>query len=488
MKMFHINKLVAFLLLIALSVVTGFGGNLIQTDPNEPNNNLTTATAIELPFFSEKLQIELADDLDYFSFQINHLARINIRLSSIAGLDPILRVLDSEGQLLTSADDTESRDARIEMVLTEGQYYVEASGFGVTTGTYRLQISTSNAPEDVELPFSSGPRDISSSSQQDAFSFSVDETTWIQADIDSIENNTRLDAMLILIDQRGQIVASNDDFDRLDPYLEIELQSGNYHIFIVGFGGSIGSYELFLQSVDVPSQRAPTSPEQIQGGPRTNTQDAPGHIELPFESEELSISPDNTRDAFSFQLEKETLVIANVDAAQIGSSLDAVLTLEDANGNVVASNDDSNGLDPKLQEIIGPGRYTLIVHGFNIFTTGIYVLHVQKTILTVGNELCVSSSLRTLNSDSWQLGRIEPGQQLQVVLEIEPDSEFVISLIEVISETPSVTIGIADTTISNVKGVLVYDVTGEKAKTFLVQVSSLSGSSDYSMCWSPNVQ
>jgi hypothetical protein len=65
-------------------------------------------------------------------------------------------------------------------------------------------------------------------------------------------------------------------------------------------------------------------------------------------------------DVFRFSGKAGQTIIAEVNAAQVGSALDSTLTLYDDAGHVLASNDDQNGVDSVLRvRLPSDGRYLL---------------------------------------------------------------------------------------------------------------------------------
>ena len=53
-------------------------------------------------------------------------------------------------------------------------------------------------------------------------------------------------------------------------------------------------------------------------------------------------------DVFSFKSDKDQRLICEVSAQRLGSRLDALLTLTDAAGKVLAQNDDTTGMDARI--------------------------------------------------------------------------------------------------------------------------------------------
>jgi hypothetical protein len=67
-------------------------------------------------------------------------------------------------------------------------------------------------------------------------------------------------------------------------------------------------------------------------------------------------------DAFRFHVEKDQRFVFDVIAQKFGSPLDALLTLTDANGNVLQRNDDANSADARIdQTFAAAGDYILFI-------------------------------------------------------------------------------------------------------------------------------
>ena len=70
------------------------------------------------------------------------------------------------------------------------------------------------------------------------------------------------------------------------------------------------------------------------------------------------IHSDGNVDVFAFELTEKTNLRVEIQAQQLGSGLDGILTLYHAAGSIIASNDDTAGTtDSKLDAALEPGRY-----------------------------------------------------------------------------------------------------------------------------------
>jgi Bacterial pre-peptidase C-terminal domain len=70
------------------------------------------------------------------------------------------------------------------------------------------------------------------------------------------------------------------------------------------------------------------------------------------------IHADGNVDVFAFELTEKASLRVEVQAQQLGSGLDSILTLYHATGAIIASNDDqAQTTDSKLESTLEPGRY-----------------------------------------------------------------------------------------------------------------------------------
>jgi hypothetical protein len=209
-----------------------------------------------------------------------------------------------------------------------------------------------------------------------------------------------------------------------------------------------------------------------------DTRDHATPIQLPFSEVKLSISPLGDRDIFSFSLDNFAYINIKLDAASIGSDLDAVLFVLDQNGESITSNDDANGADPEITVRLDAGHYYVLVEGFDGVSTGSYNVDVERQDLGE----CVNSNLADQGSASWTLGKVEPGSLIQVVLSGPADTDFDLLLIEVLNENPPVEAIVSSSQTSGSDESINYRVKGEKPREFIIQVQSFQGSGTYLLC------
>lgn len=205
----------------------------------------------------------------------------------------------------------------------------------------------------------------------DSFGFKVKAGEWLDARVESYTLMAKIDPVLRLLRTNGYQLAWNHDFGTLDPRLiwraprdeEVVLQifgflyPANAEIQLAGGPG--GVYRLHLAtSGNPPSDVCVESTEHEPNNSRTNAL----AIQLPS-LVVGTICPAGDEDRFRLALKKDQFIEANVEAAALGSPLDAWLKIEDNDGKEITRNDDAgNSRDPRLEwKAAADGEYYLVL-------------------------------------------------------------------------------------------------------------------------------
>lgn len=101
------------------------------------------ATTYFLPSFgSVSSAINFAGDSDTYRLDLASNQYYQWNLNSTSNLDPILSLVDSFGNIVASNDDTNGVNSQIQFITaTSGTYYLRASGFAQSVGSYSLSTS-----------------------------------------------------------------------------------------------------------------------------------------------------------------------------------------------------------------------------------------------------------------------------------------------------------------------------------------------------------
>jgi hypothetical protein len=134
-------------------------------------------------------------------------------------------------------------------------------------------------------------------------------------------SNENLDTILTLMGPNGKTVAENDDqqADVLTSRIVfMPTASGEYTVTVTGYDGAIGAFELFFtHGLDVG----------LSNDARTVEEDV------------VSLSVDQTSARYEIELAAEDIFVATTFA--LTADLDTTLVLHDAQGEILAQNDDS---------------------------------------------------------------------------------------------------------------------------------------------------
>lgn len=77
------------------------------------------------------------------------------------------------------------------------------------------------------------------------------------------------------------------------------------------------------------------------------------------------IDPEADLDFYALDVGEASVLVLDVDASEVGSALDPVLTLFDEGGTVIAFNDDFDGLDSRIRFGVPAGRYFVSIADFS---------------------------------------------------------------------------------------------------------------------------
>lgn len=202
----------------------------------------------------------------------------------------------------------------------------------------------------IELDFYS-PELTITRNDVDWFRFDLPETALVTVNL----GTWNLEPSMALFDV-NRVKLQQGDYN-----LEKELQAGRYYLAISGagdraFNGTHDKAGFYYFSV---TAYIPSPPD---GYEPNNSSDTSTPIVLDFASPELTITR-NDVDWFRFSLGGATTLIADVNASIVGSSLDSYLGLFDSGLNMLAANDDWDGVDSYLELALEPGDYYLAVTG-----------------------------------------------------------------------------------------------------------------------------
>jgi hypothetical protein len=229
--------------------VAGNGRGLIQVDePVVISEHLRTNSTYETTFDG--------NEGDIVTITVRDLP------DDEADIDPLLTLLDDEGDVLTENDDHETRDTYLDLfdsriesfeLPTNGTYTIQVNDYFGDSGDFELTITFANTVASL----SDGALVIEGTVPvEDSFgqTFTANEGDIVTITAHATDDD--LDPILTLLDENGQILADNDDHDSEDTSLNrYDAQiaqfaipaTGSYQVLVTGYGTSFGDFTLTIE-------------------------------------------------------------------------------------------------------------------------------------------------------------------------------------------------------------------------------------------------
>jgi len=233
--------------------VQGYSGSTgpytlkVSALPIEPN-------PIALPY-EGALDILAEDERDIFVIEAADAPYgvtlvIDIDAESIGSdLDTIVSLYDDQWQGIDYDDDTDGVDPYLTARVAHGVYYIVVEAYYGAIGPYTLKVAESRIePQRVDLP-TSVESTIAAAGESDLFQVDVRDDVTLVIDIDAQAAGSDLDSYLVLYDENWIELASDDDTDGSDSYIEMAVEAGVYFIEVKGYSDSTGKYTLTVETL-----------------------------------------------------------------------------------------------------------------------------------------------------------------------------------------------------------------------------------------------
>ncbi|XOV86948.1 MAG: C13 family peptidase [Pseudomonadota bacterium] len=370
--------------------VTGFGSTqgayslTSQLVPDSATEDSCGSSSSERSLIAVGEQVECTlespGDVDYFRFSIARPGIVTIYSES--DIDLVGTLFNRNGTRLVEDDDSGgSRNFQIETQLEPGQYGINVSGFGRNTGDYEVHLefaasqggldtcdggSSAGGDAPVLGPSTTGCA-LDFEGDEDFFRLTLAETSRV-----SIFTTSDIDTVGRVFNAAGQIILEDDDSgaDNGNFFIEEILAPGDYMVSVRAFGGSTGPYVLNY------SASTETLPEDACGSnPATAVALGIGS------SADCRIGVNGDVDFFIVTLASDS----SVSLFSEGRT-DTIGRLFDANGNELATNDDSDDSGNfRIDLPLPAGDYLLTVSGYGSSVGGYRVRATTGAEDTCGN-------------------------------------------------------------------------------------------------------
>ncbi len=367
---------------------------------------ISCGEAVSGSLVAEDCTVTGSDLSDLYAFDVDETGRFSLTLTS-KGFDTLVRVLDAGCQELGTNDDCTIGDTSTSCLtidLEAGSYVVEVTSFGGDeVGDYSLDVQCDTIGDpcgdcvigdvvcDVPVEGVLGESGCSreNGASLDTIAFSVETLANVTIDLTSAD----FDTFVTLSNAACEVIAENDDcdFGNTNSCLTIELEPGDYFVGASSYDSTgEGDYDLVVSCAstvfcqDCSVGELPCS-GLVQGGDL-----AEGDCTL----------EDGT---FADVWQLEVADGQNLALELISADFDTVITLLDANCEVVASNDDCDDTTDSclvFRQLAG-GSYSVVATSFEV-ATGAYELTATCTTFDLCRD-CLDGTLDCGGSVSGEL-------------------------------------------------------------------------------------
>lgn len=352
------------------------------------------------------------------------------------GLDSYLELLDPSGTVIAENDDASNAtiNAAIEnFPLTEdGTYTIHATRFGqesgTATGDYSLSLQLASeieaSPTDEAPPTTDSPEfnigriafdepvqgELSTQNFAELWDFDAEAGTVVS--VQMIRLSDDLDTYVIIIDDQGNELISNDD--GIDGTASSEIEdyelpyTGLFSIVATRYGfesgTSRGQYELTLTTGELQTTTAqPTATPQ----PEPTIQPTPEPLPFPDDAIALTYGQSinglfedpNQQDFYQFEGKAGDIVVASVK--RTSGEFDPIVTLLDAAQNVLVRNYDFNGSSDAR------------IAGYQLPADGIYLITIYAESLGEGEYLLRLFTTDAISPAAEDQNQPETGSSIQ---------------------------------------------------------------------------
>ncbi|MBS0384273.1 MAG: PPC domain-containing protein, partial [Proteobacteria bacterium] len=339
--------------------------------------------------------------------------------------DPLLRIRDARGQELAMDDDSgEGYNSYLEFIApTTGVYYLEAQAYDQSAvGGYTLAAAAGDIPADAStdavLSASGDSREgaIAPAGDRDWFKINLANGQGVRIAVNAADGDGALqDPLIVMHGPDGAELARDDDGGPgLNSWLEfVAPAAGAYYLEVRGFSDEAqGRYSI-----------------SVTPGEIGNTADGAEQIEANGDGRTATINADGDADWFAVNLVEGRPYRFNLQGAEPDPLADPMLTLYDADGHEVASDDDGGtGRNAYLSYTsVAGGQYYAAVSSFGDHGRGRYTLTVSDT--DVPGNANTDETLDAANGDD-RVSRIDiPGDLADYRVDLEAGAHYLIEVI-----------------------------------------------------------
>jgi len=223
--------------------------------------------------------------------------------------------------------------------------------------------------------------------------------------------------ILALVTSEGEVLAAAGGREGAEgASLAIRENSGGLRLFVLSMDDRRGDYSLESVNLDAEEAEKLLSAQTLEDG-RLNGW-LPLHREYWIMEEMLNLCfegmvySDNLQTAriHPFSIEHEVLLTLNIPEADFDPIM-ALVSMESDRYGYITHNDDTEGLLPRITDMLEPGEYAAVVLGYSEGEGGAYVL----TLDEIEAEMLTFELTETLHGE-YSASRITAGGDLAILI------------------------------------------------------------------------
>ena len=251
--------------------------------------------------------------------------------ASSEDFDTVIQLTSPTGDDISWNDDSrpDSTDSQLVANLREdGTYSITVTAFDRHTGTYRLAVRSVDV-ERLEIDIPTGGRLTGPNDGYWIFEGTKGQTVSVEA------NSIYFDTIVALTSPAGAEITRNDDADSSSTdsrLVAILPEDGEYGVTVTAFGSSLGTYEVAVRSMNIPSLETDKVASGTLGGGSSDGQ---------------WIFWGNAEQAISVEVNSDVDTVVQLTSPagrEIARDFDTVVQLTSPAGREIARDDD--GPDP----------------------------------------------------------------------------------------------------------------------------------------------
>lgn len=316
---------------------------------------------------------KLRDTQDYYKFSVTETSEVLVTLDELKA-NANITLLDSQGTLVKTSENTGKKGEKIFEELSKGDYYLKVEPKGGANTGYVLGVKA-DVPEsdadqlpgtnlgtvNTDFPIGS-PGEVGfvvgkKRDEVDYYSFQVEQEGEVKVRLDGFTGNVNIR----VLNAQGEAVGESDN-DKKSKIVTLEdAEPGTYSIEVKAGSNNRTSYGVSVSALPPFVDDYPTDATAYDFG--TVAQGKKGVVNNKVGFSEVGRAGRDETDFFKFTIDKESLV--DVSLGKLKSNADIILWQKEGNGLTLLNDSKETGRKgEKILDVLDPGTYYVQVEPF----------------------------------------------------------------------------------------------------------------------------